>query len=130
MPTKPTANAEPRPPTDAQASQFDMVQPLLAAAQKEMVELSKKKQDGVVNELKIRHINRLLDAVEEALEGDPSTQFLEHLDDEELPQNSDAVLVLSQWLAAMAQFKDRNCGRDTPYHDRRWFTVERPRQDQ
>jgi len=76
MPTKPTANAEPRPPTDAQASQFDMVQPLLAAAQKEMVELSKKKQDGVVNELKIRHINRLLDAVEEHSKATPQRNSL------------------------------------------------------
>ena len=95
-------------PTDAQVAQFDMVQPLLAAAHKEMAELSKKKQDGLVNELKIRHINRLLEAAEGSLNGDASTAFLERLDEEAIPQNSDAVLVLSQWLAAMEQFKKRH----------------------
>lgn len=111
-------------PTDAQVAQFDMVQPLLAAAHKEMAELSKKKQDGPVNELKIRHINRLLEAAEQSLNGDASTAFLERLDDETIPQNSDAVLVLSQWLAAMEQFKARHYEYDGS--DFRWFTQESP----
>jgi len=111
-------------PTDAQVAQFDMVQPLLAAAHKEMAELSKKKQDGPVNELKIRHINRLLEAAEKSLNGDASTAFLERLDEETIPQNSDAVLVLSQWLAAMEQFKARHHKYDGSGH--RWFTQESP----
>jgi hypothetical protein len=49
--------------TDDQASRFDMLRPMMDSAYKEMGELSKKKQDGVVNELKIRHINRLLGPV-------------------------------------------------------------------
>ena len=112
------------PPTDAQVAQFDMVQPLLAAAHKEMAELSKKKQDGPVNDLKIRHINRLLEAAEQSLNGDASTAFLERLDEEAIPQNSDAVLVLSQWLAAMEQFKTRHHGWDGSTS--RWFTQESP----
>lgn len=124
MATKSTTDSESPPPTDAQAAQFDMVQPLIAAAHRDMAELSKKKQDGIVNELKIRHINRLFEAAKDSLAGDPSTRFLEQLDDEVLPQNSDAVLVLSQWLAAMKQFKDRHHGWDGS--DNRWITVEHP----
>jgi hypothetical protein len=36
---------------------------MLQAAHREMSELSKKKQDGIVNKLKIRNINRLLTEV-------------------------------------------------------------------
>ena len=48
------------------------------------------------------------------------------LDEETLPQNSDAVLILSQWQAALAQYKDRHYGYDS-YGGHRWFTVENPR---
>ncbi len=112
-------------PTEAQAAAFDMVYPMIQSAHKEMSELSKKKQDGVLNELKVRHINRLLNQVQDVLGGDPSTQFLETLDEEALPQNSDAVLILGQWLAAMQQFRLR-------YHrfdgvlSNRWDTEENP----
>ena len=59
------------------------------------------------------------------LGGDPSTHFLETLDEETLTQNSDAVLILGQWLAAMQQFQSR-------YHrydgmgSHRWDTQENP----
>lgn len=113
-------------PTEAQANAFDMVAPMLQSAHREMAELSKKKQDGVVNDLKIRHINRLLAQVQEVLGDDPSTQFLETLDSETLPQNSDAVLILGQWLAAMEQFKERHFGYDSITHTKRWSTAEDP----
>jgi hypothetical protein len=47
------------------------------------------------------------------------------LDEETLPQNSDAVLVLSQWQAALRQYRGRHYGYDSYEH--RWFTVENPR---
>ena len=118
-------------PTDAQVSEFLIIQPMIAEARKEMVELSKKKQDGILNELKVRHINRLLTKANEVLGTDPSLAFVELLDEETLPQNSDAVIVLGQWLEAMRQFKGRHHGNDPadPYHSR-WFTQENPRSDQ
>src|SRR3546814_2972958 len=76
-----------------------MVEPMLEAAHKEMSELSKKRQDGILNELKVRYINRLLAEAHAALGDDPSLAFVELLNEDELPQNSDAVLVLGQWLA-------------------------------
>jgi hypothetical protein len=38
---------------------------------------------------------------------EPTTQFLELLDDEILPTNSDAVLVLAKFQAAMAHFYNK-----------------------
>jgi hypothetical protein len=89
-----------------------------------MSELSKKKQDGIVNALKIRNLNRLLTELSKLLERDPSREFVELLDEDTLPQNSDVVLLLSQWLEALNQYKAKHGGMDS--YNWRWFTVENP----
>ncbi|MGC5322773.1 hypothetical protein ACPXB5_29040 [Micromonospora arida] len=113
-------------PTDEQAATYDQLFPMLEAAHREMTELSKKKQDGIVNALKIKVLNRLLGELSKVIEKDPSHAFVDMLDEETLPQNSDAVLILSQWQAALKQYKDRHHGRDSSTHELRWFTVESP----
>jgi hypothetical protein len=115
------------PPTDEQAATYNRLVPMLEAAHREMTELSKKKQDGIVNTLKIKMLNRLLDELSKVIEKDPSYAFVDMLDEETLPQNSDAVLILSQWQAALKQYKDRHYGFDGS--ERRWFTVEEPRDE-
>jgi hypothetical protein len=107
-------------PTEQEAATYDRLFPMLQAAHREMSELSKKKQDGIVNKLKIRNINRLLTELYKLLEKDPSRDFVELLDEETLPQNSDVVLLLSQWQAALQQYKWRHSSYD------RWLTVENP----
>jgi hypothetical protein len=99
---------------------------MLEAAHREMTELSKKKQDGIVNTLKIKMLNRLLGELSKIIENDPSHAFVDMLDEETLPQNSDAVLILSQWQAGLKQYKDRHYGHDLIEHQYRWFTVENP----
>lgn len=114
------------PPTDEQAATYDRLVPMLEAAHREMTELSKKKQDGIVNTLKIKMLNRLLSELSKVIENDPSYAFVDMLDEETLPQNSDAVLVLSQWQAALKQYRDRHFGYDSREAEHRWFTVENP----
>ncbi len=114
-------------PTENDAAVYERLVPMLQAAHREMSELSKKKQDGIVNSLKIRNINRLLRDLKGIIEKDPSRDYVELLDEEELPQNSDAVLLLSQWQAALQQYKRRHFGRDGSHLPERWFTVENPR---
>lgn len=116
-------------PTDEQAATYDRLVPMLQAAHREMTELSKKKQDGIVNTLKIKMLNRLLGELSKVIEKDPSHAFVDMLDDETLPQNSDAVLVLSQWQAALEQYKRRHHGYDSSIHADRWFTIRNPRHD-
>lgn len=122
---KPNDGSSPSP-TDAQAATYDRLVPMLEAAHHEMTELSKKKQDGVVNTLKIKMLNRLLGELSKVIEKDPSHTFVDMLDEEILPQNSDVVLVLSQWQAALKQYKARHHGYDSSTHENRWFTVEGP----
>jgi hypothetical protein len=114
------------PPTEQDVATFERLFPMLQAAHREMSELSKKKQDGIVNSLKIRNINRLLQDLKPILEKDPSKNYVELLDEDELPQNSDVVLLLSQWQAALLQYKDRHFGRESSHEPERWFTVENP----
>lgn len=121
-----TNDASSPSPTEDQAATYDRLVPMLEAAHREMTELSKKKQDGIVNKLKINMLNRLLSELRKIIENDPSHAFVDMLDEETLPQNSDAVLILSQWQAALKQFKDRHHGRDKVTQQMRWFTVENP----
>ena len=113
------------PPTERQVAAYERLVPMLHAARQEMSELSKKKPDGIVNSLKIRNINRVLTELQKLLANDPSREFVELLDEDTLPQNSDVVLLLSQWQTALVQYKDR-------YYisgDRgavQWITVENP----
>jgi len=113
------------PPTEQQVAIYERLVPMLQAAHHEMSELSKKKPDGIVNTLKIRTINRLLIELRKLLASDPCRDFIEPLDEETLPQNSDVVLLLSQWQAALFQYEGRyrrSGNKGLP----QWITVENP----
>ena len=97
-------------PTKAQAEQFDMLFPILDSVFNEIKELSKKKQDGALNQLKVKMANRVLLKVKSFLNDDPTLEFLDLLDEEIFPTNSDAVLIISQFRAAMQQYKDKYYG--------------------
>jgi hypothetical protein len=94
-------------PTEAQTEEFEMLNPILESVFDEIKELSKKKQDGALNTLKVKMVNRILLKVKIILANDPSVEYLDLLDEESLPTNSDAVLIIAQFKAAMQQFKDR-----------------------
>lgn len=112
--------------TEAQVEQYNLLSPMLNVIFGEIKELSKKKQDEVLNKLKVGMINRILEQIKQLLSGEPTTQFLELLDDEILPTNSDAVLVLAKFKAAMAHFKNTYHRRDRSILSDRWFTTENP----
>jgi hypothetical protein len=97
-------------PSKSTAEQFDMLFPILNSVFNEIKELSKKKQDGVLNEIKVKMTNRILSKVKLILKDDPTLEFLDLLDEESLPTNSDAVLIISQFKAAMEQYKAKHYG--------------------
>jgi len=126
MARAPKTSADTPRPTSEQTAAYDRLVPMLEAAHREMSELSKKKQDGVVNALKIKILNRLLVELSKVIENDPASELVDMLDEDTLPQNSDVVLVLSQWKAALEQFKGKHHGYDPNKAQHRWFTVENP----
>ena len=113
-------------PTQAEVNTYEMLHPMLEKIAFEVRELSKKKQDGALNELKVKMINRVLTQIKDLLKNEPSVQFLDLLDTDRLPTNSDAILIISQYAAALSAFHDKYYGYDELEHDHRWFTKEDP----
>lgn len=111
-------------PTGEMVSKFDMLQPMVNSALDEVREFSKKKQDAVLSPVKVKLINRLLIDIKELLNEEKTVDYLDLLDEETLPQNSDAVLILGQYSAAMKQFRQKHSGGIGSSY--RWYTKENP----
>lgn len=104
-------------PTKVQVSEFDMLYPMVGSVLSEVRELSKKKQDMPLNGFKAKTINKLLERVKVLLVNEPTALFLDLLDDETLPTNSDAVLVIVQYKSAMEQFKKKYSAKPDTHFD-------------
>lgn len=108
-------------PTEAQVEQFKMLDELLDSIYLEMKEFSKKKPDEPLNKFKVKNVNRVLEQVKDILKNEPTNAFLDILDDESLPTNSDAILVIGQFKASMERFQKKySAGYGT------WKTKEHP----
>lgn len=105
------------------SEKYEMLYPLLSSMLHEMKEFSKKKQDESLNKLKVKMINKILSQVKDMLSGEPSNEFLDLLDEDTLPSNGDSVLIISQYKAAMDQFRGKYYRRDDSLGlgERRWF---------
>lgn len=105
-----------------QVEKYEMLLPMLYSLLNEMREFSKKKQDGVLNPLKVKMINRILVDIKEVLKSETSVVYLDILDEDLLPQNSDAVVILGQYQAAMNQYRKKYTTQDG--YDTYWNTSE------
>jgi hypothetical protein len=108
--------------SEAQAQEHDLLYPLLDSILDEVKEFSKKKQDEPLNKLKVRAANKILSRIKALLADEPAADFLDPLDEDTLPTNSDAVIVMAQYVSAMKQFKDKYHGYDQISHEHGWFT--------
>lgn len=106
--------------TAKKGSTHDVMMPLLNAMYQEFKELAKKKPESAVSKGKLVIANRLLEKVREVLAEEESIEFLDLLDEDDVPQVSDVTLILSQYVAAMQAFKGKYYGWDGADHD--WFT--------
>jgi hypothetical protein len=93
--------------TKETAALFDTLNPLLTAMFKEFQELSKKKPDGQVGKTKAKIVNRLLEGIHKIIKDEPNRSYVDMVDEDDLPQNSDVVLILSQASAAMDAFYEK-----------------------
>jgi DNA replicative helicase MCM subunit Mcm2 (Cdc46/Mcm family) len=99
--------------TKEKAHIHDTTMPLLKAMYSEFKELSRKKPDSAVSKSKIKITNRLLEKVRTVLEDSSSIEFLDLLEEDDIPQVSDVTLILSQYVASMEAFHKRHYG----YHN-------------
>jgi hypothetical protein len=111
-------------PSESDVSKFEMLEKLLASIYEEMKEFSKKKTDEPLNKFKVKNINRVLEPIKEIMKGEPTNDFLDILDEDSLPSNSDTILIIGQFNTAMKQFRSKYRGEIG--FDYYWSTKERP----
>ncbi len=112
-------------PTEAEVDKFNMLENLIESIYDEMKEFCKKKPDEPLNKFKVKNVNRVLRQVKDIMQNDPTIEFLDVLDEDTLPSNSDTILVLAQFKASMQQFKLRFYFHESGY-GWRWRTKENP----
>ena len=100
--------------------------PLLEAMFREFQDASKKKPDAVLNKKKVEIVNRLLVDVFTILDGEPTRNYVDLLDEDDLPQNSDVVLILGQSVAAIEAFRNKYYGYDSYGGTHRWRVPKGP----
>lgn len=93
--------------TQSDVDQYELLFPMLHALYKEIQELSKKKPDSPLNPYKVKAINRVLEPLKELFKNESTYDFLDILDTEILPTNSDVVLILPQYQKALELFRTR-----------------------
>lgn len=96
--------------TQVKAELWEAVAPLLRAMHSEFKDLSKKQPDAPLSKAKVTFANRLLERSRQILADELSIEFLDLLDEDEVPQHSDAAMVISQHVAAMKQFHEQHYG--------------------
>lgn len=101
---------------------YETTAPLLNAMYEEVRELSKKKPDATLSSQKVVMINRLLTDIKTMFTDAPDGKYLDSLNDDDLPQNSDVVLVLSQYSAALGKFYSTHYGYDPDMRQQVWYT--------
>jgi hypothetical protein len=82
--------------------------PQLFALRSELREFAKRKPDGTLSKAKVALINKVLKDIREPFQKESGGKYLELLDDETLPQYSDAVLIVAQYATVLTEFEERH----------------------
>lgn len=110
-------------PTEDVVEKFEMLSTLLGSISSDMNELSKKKPDNTLNKLKVSMINKILIQLKEILKDENTAEYLDILDEEMLPSNSDAGFIIGQFQSSMRVFRNKYM---TDGFNKRWKTRESP----
>lgn len=115
-------------PTEKNIEDYELLNEMLSSLAHELRELSKKKQEGVLNLTKVKMVNRVLKPLkEEILKNEPSQNFLDLLNEEDIPNNSDAVLIISQYETALKEYNNKYYVKDPRNrYSHIWNTQENP----
>ncbi|MEA1946174.1 MAG: hypothetical protein U9N83_02590 [Thermodesulfobacteriota bacterium] len=117
--------------TEKNIEDYKLLKEMLHSQKKEFDLLAKKKADGQLNTMKIKMVNRVLEPLKELFKNEESYKFLDTLNEDELPTNSDVVLIFSQYETAINEFKNKYYQKDEYLSSEwetkwRWMTKEFP----
>jgi hypothetical protein len=93
--------------TQTDVGVYNSATPMFFGLLREVKALSGKKPDATLSKNKVKIVNRVLEDLLTILKKEPSGQYLELLDDDALPQISDALLTMVQFEAALRSFRSR-----------------------
>ncbi len=95
--------------TRQQVNEFEKANAQLGGLFEEISALSRKNPDSAVNKFKLKLINHCLTSSNNIL-GDHYRPFadFDHFEEDDLPTNSDVVLVLSQYLSCLEKLRADN----------------------
>lgn len=115
-------NVEEYLPSKADVMKFIMMYDFLESAYVEMKDFSKKNPDTALNDRKVKSLNRILKDIKDLMANEPTASYMETLDEEMLPSNSDVVLTMSQYRSALENYRKKY----RRYHnfDNFWHTTE------
>lgn len=109
-------------PSKAEVMKFIMLYDFLESAYVEMKDFSKKNPDSALNDRKVKSLNRILKDIKEILANEPTASYMDILDEEMLPSNSDVVLTMSQYRSAMENYRKKyRLFHDFHFH---WHTTD------
>jgi hypothetical protein len=109
--------------TSEKSEEYDASRDVFKSLLHEVKELSKKKPDATMSKAKVKIVNRVLGNLLTVLEGQPDAKYLESLDDDDLPQVSDAVLIMVQFESALEAFRKRYF-RNVRRYGHQWVTTD------
>lgn len=120
-------------PTQKDIEDYKLLKDILKAQRSEFDILSNKKADVQLNALKIKIVNRVLEPLKKLCKHEQSHKFLDILVEDDLPTNSDVVLIISQYETAISEFRKNYYLRDEYQYNEsgyrnidRWMTQEFP----
>jgi len=95
--------------THQEIDTFEKLHSQLISFHTELTSLSKKEQNGPVNEFKLRFINALISKINSVL-GEKYRPFEDfaQFDSDTLPSNSDVTMILGQYLGCMEKMRADN----------------------
>ena len=121
-----------RLPTEKNIEDYKLLIEMLSSQRREFDLLSNKKADVQLNPMKIKMVNRVLEPLKEIFKNEESYKFLDILNEDDIPTNSDIVLIISQYETAIEEFRNRYYIRaEYQYKEQynenfRWITKEYP----
>lgn len=92
--------------------EFEKLEQQLHSFLDDISELSKKRPNDPPNKFKLKFINTTLSKLNSLLKDDRPFAEFKQFDIDELPSNSDVVLLLSQYAAAVHRFRVENTTND------------------
>ena len=93
--------------TDKAVHTYKTATGVFEALLSEIRELSKKKPDATLSASKVKIVNKVLADLLTILEDEPEGKYIQLLEDEALPQVSDALMMMVQFEAAAKAFSKR-----------------------